>query len=194
MHARKIALLSTLLLTAAVAAACAKKKHHDPINFSQPVGITLNTKSGDVSGGRIVEIKNINTESGNPFGAFINDARAAIGNHDPGSIDLTALSLTLESNGTGATTLQQIFKGDVVIAFQMNTGTGLYPAGTANNPTGTNQSFVESFTTDNMTATDYQGFLGGQFKVVLSGSAATGFATAGANVNLLSTFDFEAFQ
>ena len=43
----------------------------DPVSFSAPVGINLKAKSGEVVNNAISNDKGINTESGNPFGAFV---------------------------------------------------------------------------------------------------------------------------
>lgn len=194
MKPRTLTLVAVAASTALVAAACGKKKQHDPVNYSAPVGITLNVKSGDVVAGVIDENKNINTESGNPFGAFVNSAKAALGGHDPSSVALESLTLSITSNGTGVTSLAQLFTGPVTISFQMNGGTGLYPAATANNPTGTNAAFTEIFDSTDLPDADYAQFLGGQFKVLLHGSAATAIQTTSFNVDLVSTFVFSAFQ
>jgi hypothetical protein len=78
----------TLLLV--VAAACGS----DPVNYSSPVGIELKAKSGDVSGTAISEQKDITTETGNPYSAFVNDATRMIG-RDPARIEIDELTLTL---------------------------------------------------------------------------------------------------
>lgn len=69
------------LLVLVVLAACGD----DPVSFSAPVGINLKAKSGDVSNNVVSDEKGITTESSNPYGAFVTDARAQIG-RDPGSI------------------------------------------------------------------------------------------------------------
>jgi len=67
----------------AVLAACGD----DPVSFSAPVGIELKAKSDDVMNGVITEDKGITTESGNPYGAFINDATARLG-RAPGRVEI----------------------------------------------------------------------------------------------------------
>ena len=74
----------------------------DPVSYSSPVGINLKAESGAVSGTAISDEKGITTESGNPYGAFVTEARKALG-RDPSRIELDGLTLTLGANSTGVT-------------------------------------------------------------------------------------------
>jgi len=49
------------VLLAVLAMACGAK---DPVTYSAPVGISLDVKSGDATGGTILVDKNITTEQG----------------------------------------------------------------------------------------------------------------------------------
>src|SRR5256885_7155216 len=101
--------MTSLFFLAVSLAACGS----DPVSFSAPVGINLKAKSSDVSGTSLTENKEINTESGNPYGAFVTDARAKLGGKDPSVIELSGLTLLLGGTSTGVTTLDQVFTGDV---------------------------------------------------------------------------------
>src|SRR5262249_39031144 len=84
----------------------------DPTSYSSPVGINLKAKSGDVSNNAISDDKAITTESGNPYGAFVNDAQTRIG-RDPAAIEIDNLTLALGAQSTGVTMLDQVYTGDV---------------------------------------------------------------------------------
>ena len=47
----------------------------DPVNYSDDIGIEVKTKSGDATDNAITEEKGITTESSNPYGAFITEAK-----------------------------------------------------------------------------------------------------------------------
>src|ERR1043165_6952579 len=91
----------------------------DPVSYSAPVGITLKAKSGDVSGTTITEDKSITTETSNPYGAFVNDARAKLG-HDPLRIEVDRLTLTLGAQSTGVARLEDVFTALVDVSMIMN--------------------------------------------------------------------------
>ncbi len=50
-----------------------------------------------------------------------------------------------------------------------------------------------AFDSATMTAADYADLVGGAFKVVLTGPAATGFATKGATADMEATLTFVAY-
>src|SRR5687768_10416129 len=112
--------LPTLIILLACVAACGD----DEVSYSAPVGIKLSLASGDVDNGQLLDEKNINTESGNPYGAYITAAREELGGHDPGDIRLDHLTLQLDTTSSGVTTLADVFAGAVAIEFVMS-GTDL---------------------------------------------------------------------
>ena len=166
----------------------------DPVSYSSPVGINLKAESGAVSGTAISDEKGITTESGNPYGAFVTEARKALG-RDPSRIELDGLTLTLGANSTGVTAFEQIYTGDVDVLFLMNDSNNTYNAGRVTNPTGPGPIevgvLVES---DAITDTDWPKYLGGSFKVVIRGTAAADFASKGAKADLQLMFTFAAFE
>ena len=107
----------------------------DPISYSAPVGINLNVKSSDVSNNAISDDKGITTESGNPYGAFVNDARAKLG-RDPARIEIDTLTLILGAQSTGVTTLDEVYTGDVDVALITNDTNNTYDVGHVIDPTG----------------------------------------------------------
>ncbi len=166
----------------------------DPVSYSSPVAINLKADSGAVNGASISDEKGITTESGNPYGAFVSDARAKLG-RDPGRIEVDGLTLTLGAQSTGVTTLEQVYAGDVDVLFLMNDTNNTYPVGRVTNPTGAGPVDVGVLLESNAVADqDWSKFVGGSFKVVIRGSVATGFATKGAKADLQLTFTFAAFE
>jgi hypothetical protein len=166
----------------------------DPVQFSEPVGIELKAKSGEVVNNTVDANKGINTESGNPYGAFISEAEVKLG-RDPGSIELDKLTLTLGAQSTNLTGLEQVMTGDVVVQFLTNDTNNTYVAGHFGSPTGVGP--VEGhaqFDWTQVGTDDVEKMLGGSFKVVLRAPAATGFETKGAEASLQLTFTFTAFE
>jgi hypothetical protein len=166
----------------------------DPVSFSAPVGINLKVKSGDVSNNAITDEKGITTESGNPYGAFVNDAHGKLGK-DPARIELDKLTLTLGAQSTGVTLLEQVYTGDVDVAFITNDTNNTYDVGHIMNPTGVGPASVDVvFDSDAVSPADFVKILGGSFKVVVRGPAAASFSTKGAEASLDLTFTFAAFE
>lgn len=180
----------TSLVCLIAVAACSD----DPVSYSAPVGINLKAESGAVNGTAISDEKGITTESGNPYGAFVADARAALG-RDPARIEIDSITLTLGAQSTGVTALEQVYAGDVDVLFLMNDTNNTYPIGRVTNPTGTGPVDVGVLLeSDAVSDTDWPKFLGGSFKVVIRGTAATDFATKGAKADLQLNFTFAAFE
>jgi hypothetical protein len=184
------------LVSLALLAACGGK---DPVSYSAPVGISLPVASKDASTGAIAVGKNINTESGNPYGAFVNAARARIG-HDPSRIALAAITLQLlTGTSTGVNKLEEVFTGPVAISFEMNGTNAIYPVAQIANPSGAGPvSMSAGFDSSSLPAADRASLDQGQFKVVLSGTppgGATGaFATGSDLADLVATFQFVAYE
>ncbi len=190
MTARTLATFPALAL-AALLGACGS----DPVSVSRPVGISLPVSSNDVGvAGAIAVDKNINTESGNPYGAFANAARDGLGGRNPSRVAVVALALGLRPSSTNVTALEQAFTGTVAISFRMNGSDAVYPVGFVASPAGTAAGLSVSFDSQAMPPADYDALLGGQFKVVLSGTGASGFSTASALADLLADFTFVAYE
>ncbi len=182
---------STLLIAMSLLAACSDP----PVNYSAPVGIELKSKSGDVqSNSTVTEQKDITTESGNPYGAFVNDATQKLG-RSPSRIELDQLTLTLGAQSTGVSALEQVVTGDVDVAFLVDNSNNTYDAGHVMSPTGVGPVAMDPvFDWSMVSSTDYAAMLNGQFKVVLRAPAAAGFAARSANASLETTYTFAAFE
>ena len=179
------------LLAFVVFAACGD----DPVNYSDDIGIEVKTKSGDATDNAITEEKGITTESSNPYGAFITEAKNRLG-HDPSNIKLEKVTVTLGGQTTGVTTLDQVMVGDAYVKFLMNDTNNTFQVGHFVNPTGPGP--FEGEPTFDMAAdvsdADIAKVIGGSFKVVLNATPATDFATKGAEASLQLTFTFSAFE
>jgi hypothetical protein len=168
----------------------------DPVSYSAPVGIHLKAKSGDTVNGVVSDEKSINTESGNPYGAFVADAKAKLG-RDPGLIEVDGVELLLGGGSTGAATLGEVFTGAVDVLFQMNDTNNSYPVAQAAIPATTGAgpvAFDVRLDGESIPDADYVKLLGGSFKVIARGPAAASFVTKGADVNLQITLTFSAFE
>ena len=166
----------------------------DPVSFSAPVGINFKVKSGEVLSNAISDQKGITTESGNPYGAFASDAQRKLGK-DPTRIEIDQLTLTLGAQSTGVTKLEEVYTGDVDVAFIMNDTNNTYDAGHVMNPMGVGPVPVSvSFSSASVSSADFTKLLNGSFSVVIRGSAASGFSTKGAEANMQLTFTFAAFD
>ena len=97
----------TPLIALCLFAACSD----DPVNYSEPVGIELKVKSGEVSAlNALSPEKSITTESGNPYGAFVTEAENRLG-HDPSNIVLDKVTTPLsEAARKAAEKLERVAK------------------------------------------------------------------------------------
>lgn len=180
-------------LTAFLLAGCGD----DALRYSEPVAINLKAKSADTTGGVVSDEKGITTESSNPYGQFINDAKAALDGRDPGSITLEKTEVLLGGNSTGVTRLGEIFTGDVEVLFQMNDTNNSYPAAAgaiAAAAPGGPITLDPGFTSSQVSSEDYAKLLSGSFKIVMRGPAATDFMTKGADADIQITFTFAAYE
>ncbi|MFN0245360.1 MAG: hypothetical protein ACKV2T_00545 [Kofleriaceae bacterium] len=168
----------------------------DPISYSAPVGINLKAKSADTQNGVVTDEKSINSESGNPYGAFVADARAELG-RDPGLIDVDSVALFLGANSTGVVTLGEVFDGNVEVLFEMNDTNNSYPVANATLPATTGPGpfgLSVTFPAAQIPDADFTKLLNGSFKVITRGPAASGFTTKGADADIQVTLTFAAYE
>lgn len=185
-----IALLGAVLL----AGACGSDE--EPVSVSAPVGINLKAESGDVENNVITVDKSINTESGNPWGAFTTDVDAELGG-PPSDIELESLELLLATSSEGFVELREVFDGTVDVQFEMNGTNNFFPAGSVtidSTTEGRSVSLEPSFDYATVQGNDLVSLMGGSFKVVMSGPAAAGFENADGKAEMQLTFQFAAFE
>lgn len=168
----------------------------DAVSYSAPVGIKLAFASNDVAAGRVGDDKNINTESGNPYAAYVAEARDVLG-HDPARIELDSLTVAFATGTTGVTTFGEIYDGTAAITFVMNGTDTVVPVATLDvgPTTGAGpHAFAIGFDASTMVGADWASLLDGNFKVQLDGPAQGDFEGAGATIDLTATFAFVALD
>jgi hypothetical protein len=167
----------------------------DPVNYSAPIALNLKAKSDDVVANAIRAEKGINTEIGNPFGAFITEARKQLGNVDPTRVEIDSVELLLAADSKGVTTLEQVFTGKVELLFEMGESKNSYPVAELTDPTGgAPVTFTKSFKYSDLAPQDLSPFLNGSFKVVIRGTAVAGFTVKGLEASLQITLTFNAYE
>ena len=168
----------------------------DAINYSEPVGISLQFKSSDVVAGRILIDKNINTESGNPYGAFVKTAETKIGKA-PGRIDVASATLTVEASSNQVTRLGEIFTGECKLGFVLNTGNVPIAVATrtmAEADVAGPVALTATFDSAALDAAQYAQLVAGSFKVSLDCATNSTFAGKGATADVKATFTFGAYE
>jgi hypothetical protein len=168
----------------------------DPVSHSDPVGLSLSIASGDVDAGMVLDEKNINTESGNPFGAFVSAAEDALGG-PPGRIAVDDATLAIAAGSTGVVALEDVFTGALAVSFVTIGSETLYPVVATTIAAGAGAGPLAldvEFDSDDMPEADYADLVGGNFKVVLTGAATPGFETASADAQLDLVLAFTAFE
>lgn len=166
----------------------------DPLSHSGPVAINLKAKSADTTGGTVTSHKNINTETGNPFAAFIRNSENALGK-SPGRIEVVSVNVLLGAGSTGVTTLGEIFTGTVRVDFKINSNT--YPVASASLTAATGAgpiAFPVNFDCASLAPADWTKMLGSDFEVYITGPAAASFQSKGADANLQVTFNFASYE
>ncbi len=169
----------------------------DPISHSEPVGIELKAESGKVVGNTLTDEKSITTESGNPYGAFVNDARDALGGADPSSIDITEVTMLLGGTSTGVSSLGEIFDGQVDVQIQVDTTDDTFSVAHAMIDSTTDAgpiSLVADYTPESVSAENFDRILSGSFKLSFRGPVQPDFAGLGAKGDLQITLTFVAFE
>lgn len=169
----------------------------DPVAYSEPISINLKAKSDAVVTGVLTDEKGITTESGNPYGAFINEARKSLSGRDPGHLELVRLQLLLGADSKGVTTLGEVYRGTVQVLFQMNDSNNTFPVGEVAIWSSTSAgpvTMTSLFDDTNYGGEDWTRLIDGSYKVSLRGSSAFAFADMGAEAELQVTFLFEAFE
>jgi hypothetical protein len=184
-------MVKTPLIALVLLAACSD----DPVNYSDDIGIEIKTKSGDATDQAITEEKGITTESSNPYGAFISEAKNRLG-HDPSDIVLEKVTVTLGGQSTGVTALEQVMTGDAWVKFLINDTNNTFTVGHFVNPTGPGPVAGDATfaMAADVTDADIAKVIGGSFKVVLNATPTADFATKGAEASLQLTFTFSAFE
>ena len=166
------------------------------MTYSEPVGIRLTASSSDVTNGIVTDLKEISTEQGNPYGHFVTAAKDQLAGKSPSAIVIEGTMLHLAASSTGVATLGEVFTGTVAVDFLIKDSNNTYGVGIGevDAKTGDTMELSSHFDSAAMTEFDYYKLLGGNFKVVVRGTAAAGFANKSAKVDLDTTLTFSAFE
>ena len=81
----------------------------DPVAYSETISIRLSgIKNGDIANGQASEDKNINSEVGNPYAAFLKNARERLG-RDPGLIEIVSATVRVHADSKNISSLDVVF-------------------------------------------------------------------------------------
>lgn len=146
-----------------------------PLNtagYSGPVSILVDKfKDSEVRNGGFDEDKNVNTESGNPYGMFLQSARTGLG-RAPAAVVVDRATVGMGPDSRGALGLQEVFAGPLTL--YLATSTVRVNVGTVATPTGSAQQEVSVTVTRDQLAPIEPQLLDGGFKVGIAVPAAPG--------------------
>lgn len=152
----------------------------EPVAETGTIVIQLSgIKQGDIHDGVVEKDKNVTTESGNPYGAFLQAARTALG-HDPSRIEVTSVSITLGGDSRGVASFADLFSGETNVFLRADVGGTVYVA-RVTNPTGVGPVTCEVIADEAALAPIRDALLSGNFRVGVRGPT-----------NRLPTDDFDA--
>ena len=134
------------------------------MNFSRPVSIRIDKfKDGEVRNESFDVDKSINTESGNPYGRFLQQARTALG-RAPAAVVVERVTLTLGADSQGVTSFEQFLGGPLTLYF-VNSANTTVNVGTVTQPTGAGPVEVVITATRDTLAPIREDMVQGNFKV-----------------------------
>jgi hypothetical protein len=184
-----------LPLSVAVALAGACADDPDPVEVSEVVGIELKADADKVVGATLTDEKNINTESGNPYGAFVSDATQQLG-RAPGRIEVETVDILIGA-GSDVTELNQIFDGEVEVLFVMNGSSDTIPVASVlidqTVQGGGPVALEPDYDWSTLSSPNFDDLVSGNFKVVYRGPTTVGYSGGPQKCNLQLDFTFVAF-
>lgn len=173
---RRITVAVTLGFLVQILAGC----EEDPVGTTENIVIQLSgIKEGDIVSGVVEKSKNITTESGNPYGAFLQHVRTALG-RNPSRIEVIRAEITLDDSSRGVISLADLFSGQVDVYLDADVG-GTVPVARVTGPTGMGPVGCSIIATPDTLAPIMDALLSGNFRVGVRGAT-----------NRLPTDDFDA--
>mgnify|MGYP000684073182 CR=1 FL=1 len=152
----------------------------DPVARTDTIVIQLaGIKEGDIHDGVVEKDKNVTTEVGNPYGAFLDAARVALG-RNPSRIEVTSVAITLGGDSRGVISFADLFVGETNVFLRADVGGTVYVA-RVTGPTGVGPVICEVIAGDSALAPIRDALLAGNFRVGIRGTT-----------NRLPTDDFDA--
>lgn len=169
----KIGRASMAMLVLAMASGCSDDGTANPantVNYSGPVSINIDKfKDGEVRNNAFDADKSVSTESGNPYGMFLSQARATLG-RPPAAVVVDRVTLTLGRDSTGVTAFEQILGGPLTVYLSSSSST--VNIGTVAQPTGAGPVEVVITATRDTLAPINNDLIQGSFKVGIRVPAA----------------------
>jgi len=161
----------------------------EPVAHSETVSLKLSgMKEGDVKNNEFSEEKNVNSESGNPYGEFTKAAENALGKA-PSRIAPQSAFLRIHSDSEGVTSFGEVFAS--MELFFANSATTI-PVGTVASPQG---SSVEVALDENVDLEPLMAsMIGGDFKVGVRGAAAASLPAGKFDLRITIDIKFEAYE
>jgi len=173
MDSWKIGRASMAMVVLAMAAGCGDDGSSNPantVNYSGPVSINVDKfKDGEVRNNAFDADKSVSTESGNPYGMFLSQARATLG-RPPAAVVVDRVTLTLGRDSTGVTAFEQILGGPLTVYLSSSSST--VNIGTVAQPTGAGPVEVVITATRDTLAPINSDLIQGSFKVGIRVPAA----------------------
>ena len=170
MDSWKIGRASMAMLVLAMASGCGGEDPANTVNYSGPVSINIDKfKDGEVRNNAFDADKSVSTESGNPYGMFLSQARATLG-RAPAAVVVDRVTLTLGRDSTGVTAFEQILGGPLVVYLSSSSST--VNIGTITQPTGAGPVEVVITATRDTLAPINSDLIQGSFKVGIRVPAA----------------------
>lgn len=142
------------------------------VNYSGPVTINVDKfKDGDVRNEAFDSDRSVSTESGNPYGAFQQQARAVLG-RPPAAVVVDRVTLTLGADARGVTAFEQFLGGPLTLYLASSQTT--VNVGTVAQPRGAGPVEVQITATRDTLAPIQNDLTQGSFKVGIRVPAAAG--------------------
>lgn len=176
--------LAALSLLAGALASTASACGDDVVAYSETVSTKLSgIKPGDIDNANWSEEKNINTESGNPYGEFLKAAKSHLGGKSPGAIEPTSIIVRVSADSKDVIAVEEV-ASDIEVFFADSQTT--IPVGHVSAPKGS--SVVIPIDDDLDLEPITAAMLGGDFKV---GARGKSVASPPADFELKLTLDIK---
>lgn len=107
----------------------------DPAFTSGQVGISLGLKEGAIVGDQIDTRKNVSTESGNPYGAFVSKVENEFGD-TPREIRIEAVSLQIQDTKDDVAVFEDLWPETAEVFLAADDTVSGFTVATVQNPTG----------------------------------------------------------
>ncbi len=161
-----------------------------PSSFEGQVTVPVPIGAGDVVGSQVLAVAMNPIAS---YRAFLDSAMARLGKN-PSRVEVRAAALRLLPTSTGATKLEDVLTGDVLVSFAM-AAPALYDVASVRSPVGAGPVPLQvRFDPASVASMDMTHLCSGSLDVYLGGTPAPGFAPARSSVELEVALDLVAVE